>query len=117
MPNHSIDQLKRALEIAEQIQKLEAQLASILGRTTGFVKAGAPVKSAPKPATKRRTISAEGRARIAAAQKARWAKSRGQTISAPAKPAKGKKRNISPEARAKMAAAAKKRWAAAKAGK
>jgi hypothetical protein len=62
-------------------------------------------------------MSAAGRAAIVAAQKARWAKIKGETTPAlaKAKPTKAKKRNISPEGRAKMAAAAKKRWAAVKA--
>ena len=64
-------------------------------------------------------MSPEGRARLAAAMKARWAarKKGGAALNAPAKPAaaakpaKKARRNISPEARAKMAAAAKRRWA------
>ena len=75
--------------------------------------ATAPAKS-PGPA-KKRTMSAEGRARIAAAQKKRWAKvkkakSATATKTAPAK----KRRTMSPEARAKIAAAARKRWAEVK---
>jgi hypothetical protein len=118
----SVDQLKRAIVIAEQIQKLQAELAAILGSP-----ASAPVAAAPKPTTSKpakagkRTMSPEARERIAAAQRARWAKSKGTAPAAaapkaPAKPAgKAKaKRKISPEGRAKMAAAAKKRWAAVK---
>ncbi|MFT5290608.1 MAG: hypothetical protein ACI82F_002683 [Planctomycetota bacterium] len=81
--------------------------------------AAAPAKS-PGPA-KKRTMSPEGRARIAAAQKARWAqlkKAKPATAAkaAPVKDAapKKKKRTMSPEARAKIAAAAKKRWAKVK---
>ena len=122
MPNTapSLDQLKKALFIAEQIQKLEAELASVLGNADG-VKASANVKvaTAPTAAKKKRTISPEARERIAAAQRARWAKSKStttSTTSAPkAKPAKTKKRTISPEARAKMVSAAKRRWAKKKA--
>lgn len=117
----SIDQLKRALAISEQIEKLQAELASILG-SRATAPASAPAKTeTPKPAKSgKRTMSPEARARIAAAQRARWAKSKGQPSAEPAKVAPkagakaktGKKtRTISPEARAKMAAAAKKRWA------
>lgn len=126
----TLDQLKKALVIAEQIKKLEADLASILGGQPVAAAASAAAKAAPsKPGKKRRTMSPEARARIVAAQKARWAKIRGEKAPAPAaakpdaaaKPAakaKGKaKRNISPEARAKMAAAAKRRWASVKKGK
>jgi hypothetical protein len=56
----------------------------------------------------RRTMSAEARARIAAAQKARWARARGQS-GAMGKPRK--KFTMSPEAKAKIAAAQKARWA------
>jgi hypothetical protein len=72
----SVDQLKRAVAIAEQIKELENQLAGLLGnpaavapRVTGRVKA---VKISD--VKKKRTMSPEGRARIAAAQKERWAK-------------------------------------------
>lgn len=57
----SISQLKKAVALKEKIAKLQNQLAAITGST-------APV------ATKKRTMSAAGRARIAAAQRARWAK-------------------------------------------
>ena len=82
-------------------------------------------KATPAPVKKKGGMSAEGRARIVAAQKARWAKIKDEKAPvAPKAPANAKaeapvkkKRNISPEARAKMAAAAKARWADAKAGK
>jgi len=116
----SIDQLKRAITISEQIQKLEAELASILGSS-------APVSSSPKvsaaaakPGRRKRGLSAEGRARIAAAQKARWAKAKGGEDSAAEAPKAGKrrkKRNLSPEARARIVAAVKARWAKAKKAK
>jgi len=61
-------------------------------------------------------MSAAGRAKVAAAQKARWAKikaAKGKTsVVAPAKKARKK---MSAEARAKIAAAAKARWAKVKA--
>ena len=56
----------------------------------------------------RRTISAAGRARIAAAQRARWARSKGQkVVSILAR----KGRTMSPAARRRIAAAQKARWA------
>jgi hypothetical protein len=119
----SIDRLKRAVEVAEQIEKLQSELASILGKETpASAVAAAPVAkvakvAASKPAGKgKRTMSPEARERIAAAQRARWAKSRGGAI-AVAKPAakvKSGKRTLSPEAREKIAAAARRRWAAVK---
>ncbi len=54
-----------------------------------------------------RTISAAGRARIAAAQRARWAKIKGQKVVS----ITARKRTMSPAARRKIAAAQKARWA------
>jgi len=56
----------------------------------------------------RRTISTAGRARIAAAQRARWAKFRGQKV---VSIAARKGRRISAAARKRIAAAQKARWA------
>ena len=57
-------------------------------------------------------MSAQGRARIAAAQRARWAKSKGESAGPVAPATKRKKRRkMSPEARARIVAAQKKRWA------
>jgi hypothetical protein len=52
-------------DIDAEISRLEKARALLTGHT-------APLK----PAKKRRTMSAEGRARIAAAQKKRWAKAK-----------------------------------------
>ncbi|EDY16207.1 conserved hypothetical protein [Chthoniobacter flavus Ellin428] len=119
----SIDQLKRAITISEQIQKLEAELASILG-SSAHVPSAAKVSvsaAAAKPGRRKRGLSAEGRARIAAAQKARWAKAKGdsdsETVAAPKAGKRRKKRNLSPEARARIVAAVKARWAKAKKAK
>ena len=83
----------------------------------------APVKTV-KPAKAKRTMSAEGRARISAATKARWAARRAgkaaKVIVAPkaGKPAKLKKKSgLTPEGRAKLAANMKARWAARRAAK
>jgi len=119
----SIDQLKRAITISEQIQKLESELASILGASA---KVSAPAKVAAVAVktgrSRKRGLSAEGRARIAAAQKARWAKVKGTAVAATpaAAPKAGKrkgKRNLSPEARARIVAAVKRRWAKARKAK
>ena len=59
----------------------------------------------------RRKMSAKGRARIAAAQRARWAKINGQKVVPIAKPGK---RTMSASARRKIAAAQRARWAKVK---
>jgi len=121
IPTPSIAQLQRAIALSEQIEKLEAELKSVLSQSTGGVSTanGKPGHAEPRPTRKKSGMSAEGRARIVAAQKARWAKSKGQKPEAPAKakpaakadqPVK-KKRTMSPEARARIVAAQKKRWA------
>lgn len=62
---------------------------------------------------RRRTMSAESRAKIAAAQKARWAKAKFK--SDVVKPVK--KFTMSAAAKAKIAAAQRARWARVRAGK
>jgi hypothetical protein len=64
----------------------------------------------------RGTISAAGRARIAAAQKARWAKVKAKK-GQPAVITMPKKRTLSTAARRKIAAAQRARWAKVKAAK
>jgi hypothetical protein len=59
----TINQLKRAAAIKEQIEKLNKELRVILG---------APTKSRAAPKKKRR-LSAAAKKRIAAGQRARWA--------------------------------------------
>jgi len=119
--NPTIANLQRAVAIAEKIQELESQLASILGSPAQPTVAKARQATTKSVRGRKRTMSPEARARIAAAQKARWAKVKGGKTPAAApnieKKAAAKpkaKRNVSPEARAKMAAAAKRRWAKVK---
>jgi hypothetical protein len=77
---------------------------------------GGQVGSAIIRATARKKMSAAARARIAAGQKARWAKAKLQ--SAEETVAKTvKKYTLSSQARANIAAGARKRWAKIKAGK
>ena len=91
----SAEQLRRAAAIKDQIDTLENELGRIL---SGGESSGRGT----------RTMSASARARIAAAQKARWAKVKRSPAGAP-------RHKRSAAARAKIAAAAKARWAKAKA--
>jgi len=117
----SIEQLKQVISIKEEIAKLEAQLANITGgkQLPVISTEASPVKKG------RKKMSAAGKAKIAAAQKARWAKVKAkapapaQSVTPKALPAvkpakKRAKRTLSPEGRAKIVAALKKRWAAKK---
>jgi len=102
----SVSQLKRAASIKETIDKLNRELSSILG------KSGDPNRAANSS----RTMSLASRRKIAAAQKARWAKLR--RAKSPAHAAKPTaKKTVSPATRKKLAAKLKAYWAAKKAGK
>jgi hypothetical protein len=94
MATPSLEQLRLALAVAEQIQALEEELAAILAGTLPMTPStvdeetsvaaptpkrrgrppgkAATVKAAPAK-KKKGGMSAAGRARIAAAQRARWA--------------------------------------------
>jgi hypothetical protein len=105
-------QLIKAANIKERIARLEKELSKLTG-TYPIVKI-----STPKTPAKKRKMSAAGRARIIAGQKARWAKikvlkSGGKPVPV-ARPAPKKKFTMSAAARAKIATAAKARWAAKK---
>jgi hypothetical protein len=105
----TITQLKRATAIKEQIEALNKELRSIL---SGSAKSGA----AP---TKKPTMSDAVKKKIAATQKARWAKLQGsKPATLPVKPAaKPNKTIVSSATRAKLSAKLKAYWAAKRAGK
>ena len=105
MINLTSKQLRQAANLKEKIVALEKELNQLFGSTAKPVASPAPKK--------RRKMSAAGRAKIAAAAKARWAKVKGQKTAA--KPVKKARRKMSVAARAKIAAAAKARWKTAKA--
>jgi hypothetical protein len=104
-------QLIRAAKIKDQIDALNKQLNSILGGSVA-----APTAKAPKGG-----MSSAGRARIAAAQRRRWAKihaAKGTSkgVSKVVTPSKMRPK-ISPEGLARIKAAQKARWAKIKAAK
>jgi hypothetical protein len=105
----TVNQLKRAAAIKEQIEDLNKELRGILG-------APATTRAAPK---KKRTMSAAMKKQIAAAQKARWANlRRAKSATRSVKPAtKAKKKTMSRATKAKLSAKLKAYWAAKKAGK
>jgi len=88
-------------KMGEVTQKI-AEIKRMLGGGTG-----------PQAQGTRRTMSASARARIAAAQRKRWAAQKKQQpqMTAPAKQSSPKKRKISAAARKRMAEATRKRWA------
>jgi len=104
----TINQLKRAAAIKEQIEALNKELRSLLG---------APAESGAAP-KKKRTMSASVKRKIAAAQKTRWASLRQvKPATLPVKPAVKAKKKVSPATKAKLSAKLKAFWAAKKAGK
>lgn len=111
----SIETLKEAIQIKEEIQQLEVRLNQILGGKVAT--STAPVT--PVPAKKGPTkMSAAARKKISIAAKARWAVIKGKSP-APAKfvaKAPKKKGGLTPEGRARLAALMKARWAARKKG-
>jgi hypothetical protein len=93
-------QLRKAADIQEKIQSLQKELSALLG---GEV----PAQATEAP--KRKKVSAAGRARMRAAQVARWAAIKG---TAPAKPAPEAKRKMSAAGLANIRAGVAKRMAA-----
>lgn len=112
--NQIVEQLRR------ERNQLDAAISALEGVGQSAPRRGRPAKSAqattaaPKDG-RRRIMSASARAKIAAAQRKRWAKQKGQ---APAKQAKSaakkasKRKPMSPAMRKKLSAMMKARWAA-----
>ena len=99
-----VQQLRKERDhAARTVERLDAALAALdgVGRKAGS----------------RRHLSAAARARIAAAQRARWAKVRGKSGQKPNVLAMPKKKTMSAAARRKIAAAQRARWAKLKARK
>ena len=111
---HPIDKLEEALSLRRQLAALQDRLSNLFSSESD--KPASPSGNTGKPGRpKGSTVSPEARARMAAAQKARWAKAKGQTVSSQTStPAQTGKRQVSPEARAKLAEAARRRWAKVK---
>jgi len=112
----TLAELKRSINISEQIESLQAELASVFSGLSAAI-APAPAKTAvTKGRRKKGKMSAAGRARIIAAQKARWAKVKATPIVEPvAAQPKKKKGKMSAAGRANIIAAQKARWAKVKA--
>jgi hypothetical protein len=96
--------------IVSQLSKERDRLHQQLSGLNAALAAFAGVYSGNNEVKPRRKMSAKGRASIAAAQRARWAKAKGMA-EVP------KKRTMSASARRKIAAAQRARWAKVKRGK
>jgi len=103
--NLTAQQLRRAATIQERIESLAKELNRVFGT---------PARSGNGEVPRRnRRVSAAGRANIAAAARARWARANGEKR--PVRAVKKAKRRMSVVARAKLAAIAKARWRKVKA--
>ena len=107
-------------QIDDQIRRLQEARRLLTGGTSGPSQSSAPAgRRGP------RRMSKAARDRIAAAQRARWARQKGQGASSSAQTASNSSapgprrgpRRLSPAARAKIAAAQRARWARTRAQK
>jgi hypothetical protein len=99
-----VQQLRKERDqAAKMLQSLDAALAALSGGVRGKVRGT-------------RHISAAGRARIAAAQRARWARVRGNAGQRQKVVSMPKKKTMSAAGRRRIAAAQRARWARVKAG-
>jgi hypothetical protein len=100
----TVKQLQKVIKIKAKLEALQEKLEDVLALDGGEI----PIPSG----TRKRRMSASARAKISAAQRARWAKIRGTSKE---KPGKQTRRKMSAAGRAAIAAAARARWAKAKA--
>ena len=102
--NLSASQLRKAAQIKERIELLQAELSHLLGT---------PAPAGGNGSPRKRHMSAAAIARISAAQKARWAKIKRATGTEAASPLR--KRRMSAVGRARLAEIARSRWKTARA--
>ena len=106
--------LKGLESVVSQLREQRTNLVNDLKRVDGALSALGSLNGSNNHAQPRRTMSASGRRKIAAAQRARWAKVRAQNVVSIAKGKKPGKRTMSASARRKIAAAQRARWARVK---
>ena len=102
--------------IVQQLQKERDQAARTVGRLDAALAALDGASYGKRTGTRRR-LSPAARARIAAAQRARWAKVRGNSGKKQNVVSMPKKKTMSAAARKKIAAAQRARWAKVKAAR
>ena len=108
-------------QLKQEASRIEQAIAALVGLSSQPARRGRPPKVTARVATgrKRRTMSASARAKMAAAQRARWAKQKGKAATKKAEP-QGKKtagrKPMSAAMRKKLSALMKARWAARRKG-
>jgi hypothetical protein len=105
LTNLTPKQLRQAANLKEKIDELHREMSRILGAVAQDGNGTAPAK--------RWKFTPAARARMRAAQRARWAKIKGTPP--PAKRGRKPKRKVSPAQKARLSAMAKARWKKAKA--
>lgn len=108
-------------QLKQELSRIDNAIAALSELGQNSPRRGRPPKSSSAaPATggrKRRTMSAAARAKIAAAQRARWARQKGGAAPKKIEPVAKKAtvhRVMSPAARKKLSTMMKARWAARK---
>jgi len=110
--SRALNELRQERSRAErEVERLDSAI-SVLQGLVGGNHLGRPARGGrtARMGRPRRRMSAAGRRKIAAAQRARWAKLRARSL-------QRAKRTVSAEARNRMAAAQRARWAKLKASK
>src|ERR1051326_5114531 len=107
----SAQQLRKAAAIKERIDDLQEELSRLIGAPTEFRSS----RAAGRPTGRRKhRMSAAGRAAIAAATRARWAKLNGGRGASDAA-TQPKRRRMSAATKRRLAAVARERWKKARA--
>ena len=109
----SVKELQEAISIRQQIDNLQRRLSSLL-RGAPTPAAGIAIRRSG-PATGRRYFSPATRAKLAAAARARWARTRGTgaVAAAPTRSAPPRRKGqLTPAGRRKLSQLMKARWAA-----
>jgi hypothetical protein len=106
--------LKGLESVVSQLRIQRTNLDSNLRHVDVALLALSKLNGSSNHAQPRRTISASGRKRIAAAQRARWARVRAKNVVSIAKGRKPAKRTMSAATRRKIATAQRARWAKVK---
>jgi len=106
--------VKGLVSVVSQLREQRTNLANDLKHVDAALSVLSKLNGGKIHLEPRRTISASGRKKIAAAQKLRWARVRAQNVIPIAKNPKPGKRTMSASARRKIAAAQRARWAKVK---
>jgi hypothetical protein len=109
-------------ELRAEVSRIEQAIAALVGLGQTARRRGRPPKAsqAVQPSGRKRRMSAAAHAKIAAAQRARWAKQKGEAAPKKATVAEKKRAGRKPMSlaqRKKLSAMMKARWAAGKMGK